>query len=95
MGSARGQVRFTFDGEEISADDGQTVAAALLAAGRRVWRYTAERGRPRGLFCGMGICFDCLVEVGGRPNRRACQTAVAEGLSVRTQDGTGSWEASS
>jgi predicted molibdopterin-dependent oxidoreductase YjgC len=95
MGSARGQVRFTFDGEESWADEGQSVAAALLAAGRRVWRYTTERGRPRGLFCGMGVCFDCLVEVDGRPNRRACQTAVAQGLSVRTQHGAGSWEASS
>jgi predicted molibdopterin-dependent oxidoreductase YjgC len=85
-------VRFTFDGEELHAVEGQTVAAALLAAGRRVWRYTGRRGEPRGLFCGMGVCFDCLVRIDGRPNLRACQTVVAEGMRVETQRGAGTWE---
>jgi predicted molibdopterin-dependent oxidoreductase YjgC len=83
---------FQFDGEEIAAAEGQSIAAALLAAGRRVWRWTAERGEPRGLFCGMGVCYDCLVEVDGRPNQRACQTPVVAGMRVRSQHGAGSWE---
>jgi predicted molibdopterin-dependent oxidoreductase YjgC len=87
-----GQLLFQFDGKVVPAVEGQTVAAALLAAGRRVWRWTAERGEPRGLFCGMGVCFDCLVEVDGRPNQRACQTVAAPGMCVRSQRGAGSWE---
>jgi predicted molibdopterin-dependent oxidoreductase YjgC len=85
-------LHFTFDGREVLAYEGETVAAALLAAGQRVLRLTGRRGEPRGLFCGMGVCFDCLVQVDGRPNVRACQTPAAEGLRVETQRGSGSWE---
>jgi predicted molibdopterin-dependent oxidoreductase YjgC len=85
-------LHFTFDGREVLAYEGETVAAALLAAGQRVLRLTGRRGEPRGLFCGMGVCFDCLVQVDGRPNVRACQTPAAEGLRVETQRGAGSWE---
>jgi predicted molibdopterin-dependent oxidoreductase YjgC len=85
-------LRFTFDGRELSAREGQTVAAALLAAGQRVFRLTARRAEPRGLFCGMGICFDCLVCVDGCPNVRACQVPVAEGMRIDMQRGAGSWE---
>ena len=58
----------------VSAFAGETVAAVLLAEGIRVLRYTTKRGEPRGVYCGMGICFDCLVTLNGRPNVRACQT---------------------
>ena len=85
-------VRFTFDGQEVLAREGETIAAALLAAGRRVLRLTGRREEPRGLFCGMGICFDCLVQVNGCPNVRACQTPVEAGMRVETQRGAGSWE---
>jgi predicted molibdopterin-dependent oxidoreductase YjgC len=85
-------VRFTFDGQEMVACEGETVAAALLAASRRVFRQTVRRAEPRGLFCGMGICFDCLVQVDGRPSLRACQILVAEGMRVESQHGVGSWE---
>jgi predicted molibdopterin-dependent oxidoreductase YjgC len=86
----RGQVlRFTFDGEQVLAHEGETVAAALLAASRRAFRRTQRRGEPRGLFCGMGVCFDCLVCVDGRVNVRACQVPVAEGMRVQSQQGSG------
>jgi len=80
-------VRLTFDGSELQAVAGQTVAAAVLAAGRRVLRFTSRRGEPRGLFCGMGVCFDCLVCVNGRPNLRACQAPVVEGMRVESTVG--------
>ena len=80
---------FTFDGEHIVAFRGETVAAALLAAGRRTLRVTAVTGTPRGVFCGMGVCFDCLVVIDGEPSRRACVTFVAEGMNVETQVGYG------
>jgi predicted molibdopterin-dependent oxidoreductase YjgC len=85
-------LHFTFDGQELAAYEGETVAAALLAAGRRAFRRTGRRGEPRGLFCGMGVCFDCLVHIDGRPNVRACQAPVAEGMRVQSQQGPGPWE---
>jgi hypothetical protein len=62
----------TFDGRTIPMVPGQTVAAVLIAAGFRSWRTTLVDRRPRGLFCGIGICFDCLVTVNGVPSVRAC-----------------------
>lgn len=80
---------FTLDGRDIEAFPGETVAAALLAAGIRTLRRTEKEGRPRGLFCGMGVCFDCLVTVDGRPHLRACLTRVEAGMRVQTQDEAG------
>ncbi|KQX61825.1 (2Fe-2S)-binding protein [Angustibacter sp. Root456] len=80
---------FSFDGRQVLFDDGQSIAAALLAHGVRSWRTTRVDARPRGLFCGIGICFDCLLVVDGRPNVRACLTPARAGMDVRTQEGTG------
>ncbi|NUR30933.1 MAG: (2Fe-2S)-binding protein [Catenulispora sp.] len=82
-------VDFTFDGRPMTARPGQTVGGALLASGVRSWRTTRFGGRPRGLFCGIGVCFDCLVTVNGEPNVRACVAPVAEGDVVVTQAGDG------
>jgi hypothetical protein len=57
---------FLADGEPVSAYPGETVAAALLAAGRRRTRATTRCGEPRGLYCGMGVCFECIMVVDGR-----------------------------
>jgi predicted molibdopterin-dependent oxidoreductase YjgC len=80
---------FDFDGRRIPFAPGQSVGAALTAAGVRSWRTTRLAGRPRGLFCGIGVCFDCLVTVDGRPNERACLLPAAAGAVVTTQEGTG------
>jgi NADPH-dependent 2,4-dienoyl-CoA reductase/sulfur reductase-like enzyme len=77
-------VPITFDGREIAARRGETLAAALAAAGVKAFR-TTRLGAPRGLFCGMGVCQDCLVEVDGGPNRRACMIKVDGPLEVRMQ----------
>lgn len=82
-------VRFRFDGQELEAGPGEMLSAALHAGGLRVLRTTSRLGEPRGLFCNMGICFECLVEVDGQPNVRACQTVVRAGMQVRTQHGAG------
>jgi hypothetical protein len=58
---------------------GETIGAALLRSGRRAWRVSRVDGRPRGLFCGIGICYDCLVVVGGQAAVRACQRVAAPG----------------
>jgi predicted molibdopterin-dependent oxidoreductase YjgC len=77
----------TFDGRELPVESGQTVAAVLIAAGVRSWRTTRFAGRPRGLFCGIGVCFDCLVTVNGRPSQRACLTEAAPGDVITTTGG--------
>ncbi len=79
------QFIFTFNGAAIAAFEGETIAAALMGSGIRALRLTEREARPRGLFCNMGVCFDCLVEVDGRPNQRACQVPVTEGLQVKSQ----------
>ncbi|MFI9803263.1 (2Fe-2S)-binding protein [Streptomyces sp. NPDC052301] len=84
-----GAFTVTFDGRPVRALPGQTVAAALWAAGVTAWRSTRDGGRPRGVFCGIGVCFDCLVTVDDRPNQRACLVPVAPGVDIRTQEGTG------
>ena len=76
---------FTFEGEEVEARPGQTIAAALLVAGHRTLRHTRRGGAPRGVFCGIGACFDCLVVHNGVPGTRACLTAVGEGDVVERQ----------
>ncbi|GAB3560395.1 (2Fe-2S)-binding protein [Spelaeicoccus albus] len=81
--------RLTVDGEPLEFRPGQTVGAALMAAGILSWRRTTHRGAPRGLFCGIGVCFDCLVTVDDVPNQRACLTPAREGMRIRTQEGTG------
>jgi predicted molibdopterin-dependent oxidoreductase YjgC len=71
------------DGELIQAVPGDTIASALYAQGKRAWRVSRS-GDHRGLFCGIGQCFDCLVTVDGKPNQRACVTTVAQGMQVLT-----------
>lgn len=73
-------LEFVFDGHTITARPGQTIGAALTDAGIRSWRTTRVAGRPRGLFCGIGVCFDCLITVDGRPNQRACLVAAEAGM---------------
>jgi D-hydroxyproline dehydrogenase subunit alpha len=75
-------ISFQFDGQRIDALEGETVAAALAAAGVTTFRHTPS-GAPRGLFCGMGACFDCVVTVDGRIGQRACLTRAADGMDVR------------
>jgi len=79
-------VSLRLDGRAVTAYEGETVAALLLAEGHVAARTTLG-GQPRSVYCGMGVCFDCLVVVDGVPNTRACVTWVREGLDVRRQDG--------
>ncbi|MBB1255564.1 (2Fe-2S)-binding protein [Streptomyces alkaliterrae] len=79
----------TFDGRPLTALPGQSIAAALWSSGVLAWRTTRVGGRPRGAFCGIGHCFDCLATVNGRPNQRACLLPAAPGDVVTTQSGDG------
>jgi len=78
-------IRFTWNGEELACHAGETLAAALLTRGVVSLRRTA-RGDARGVFCGMGACFECRVTVIGRGTVRACVTPVTEGMAAASQD---------
>ena len=83
------EVEFTFDGTAYRAQPGQSIAAALMENGIVSWRRTRVDDRPRGILCGIGVCFDCLSTLNGKPNVRACVTRIEPGDDIRTQEGTG------
>ena len=80
---ARRAVTIHFDGQPLAAREGDSVAAALLLAGHAVARTTPGGGEPRGPYCMMGVCFDCLMEIDGAPNMQACMIQVRDGMKVR------------
>lgn len=80
-------VTIDFEGQAIEARAGDTVAAAVLAAAPGHTRTTPVSGGERLPYCMMGVCFDCLMEIDGTPNRQACLVTVEEGMTVRRQIG--------
>lgn len=84
---SRNLVTIYFDGKPIEAYEGEPIAAALMAAGIRVFRTTTKRKEPRGIFCAIGRCTDCMMVVDGIPNIRTCVTVVKDGMKVQSQDG--------
>ncbi len=74
------------NGRRVTAYEGETVHAALLAAGLRGMRKS-KTGEARSVFCGMGVCFECLVTVDGMRDRRACMTVVEEGMVIEVEEG--------
>ena len=80
-------VALTIDGRTVQARSGDTVAAALLAAGIERCRITPVTGAPRAPYCLMGVCFDCLVTIDGVGSRQACLVPVRDGMTVETQQG--------
>jgi len=84
-------VAITVDNKEIKAKEGEMILAALLGAGIRVNRFTSKYNQPRGLFCGIGQCTDCVMIVNGIPNVRTCVTSVEEGMIIETQYSRGKW----
>jgi len=81
-------VEILIDGQTVRAREGESVAAALLAAGLRSCRTTPISGTPRAPYCMMGVCYECLVEIDGVPNRQSCQIPVQAGMQIRRQIGT-------
>lgn len=80
---------FAFDGRKVEGRPGEPIAAALIAAGVRMFRTMPRFGDARGGYCMVGRCSDCLVMVDGVPGVRACATPVVGGLEVQTQQGIG------
>jgi hypothetical protein len=80
-------VTFSYDGKEMKGYEGEPIAAALKANGVMVHRYTMKQHKPRGIFCAIGRCTDCVMVVNGEPNVRTCMEPLVEGMDVRTQYG--------
>jgi predicted molibdopterin-dependent oxidoreductase YjgC len=85
--AATANVAIWFNREPLFVPGGRSVAAALLAAGVSRFRATPVSGAPRGPFCMMGACFECLVEIDGVPSRQACMVQVEAGMRIRSQEG--------
>lgn len=79
----------TVDGRTVQAFEGETVLAALWADGLHMVHTTARTREPRGFFCGIGVCFDCLVTVDGIVNIRACLEPVRAGMTIKCQQDAG------
>jgi hypothetical protein len=77
-------VELIVDGVVVPAFEGESVAAALLATGRRALRVSPRRAEPRGMYCGIGLCFECLMAVDGGAAVRTCQTPVRDGMRLTT-----------
>ena len=73
-----GQISFTFNGDNYEGAQGQSIAAALMASGVRELRTTRFHNEPRLIFCGIGVCFDCVVVVNGVANQRACLVEIQQ-----------------
>jgi predicted molibdopterin-dependent oxidoreductase YjgC len=86
---AAGRVAITVDGAAWSVPAGASLAAAFTEHGTTAWRQTRSRAEPRGLSCGIGVCFDCLVTVNGVPGVRACLAAAQDGDVIATERGSG------
>ena len=85
-------VSISVDGRDIDAREGEPIAAALTAAGIKVFHRSAKRDEPRGYYCAIGACSDCFMIVNGQPNVRTCVTPVEKGMKVETQIGNAGWE---
>ena len=83
------EAHFSFDGQSMLGYEGETIAAALHAAGVRTLRRSLVHGRPRGFFCAIGKCASCLMRVDGMDNVRVCITPLREGMAIETQSGKG------
>jgi predicted molibdopterin-dependent oxidoreductase YjgC len=80
------RVELLVDGDRVAAFEGESVAAALVASGRRGLRTTPRRGEARGMYCGIGVCFECVLPVDGC-RVRTCLTAVRDGMRIETPPG--------
>jgi predicted molibdopterin-dependent oxidoreductase YjgC len=80
-------VSFEYDGKILKGYEGEPVAVALKANGILIHRYTSRYHKPRGVFCAIGRCTDCVMVIDGKPNVRTCITPLKDGMKVQTQYG--------
>lgn len=83
------EIHFTFDGEDMTGREGETIQAALHTNGVVLLGHSPELHRPRGFYCAIGNCSSCMMTVDGVPNIKTCVTQLKEGMRVERQDGKG------
>lgn len=88
-GATGSEINITINGEPASAYANDSVAAAVLCHGMQSTRTSTVSGSPRAPLCMMGVCFECLMIIDGKPNQRACMVKVREGMTVEFQRGVG------
>lgn len=86
------EIFFYYNGKKMIGLEGEPIAVALKANGVMIHRYTQKNEEPRGIFCAIGRCTDCVMVVNGIPNTRTCITPLTEGMRVETQYGLTSKE---
>ncbi len=83
------KVQFSFDGQSMEGFEGEPIAIALRSGGVMIHRYTSRRNEPRGMFCAIGRCTDCIMVVNGQLNVRTCVEPLKAGMVVETKKGNG------
>lgn len=78
------EVTIYFEGKQYIANEGDTIASALLASGVRTLRHHEDKGTPRGIYCNIGHCFECRVSVNGKNTVRACITPVENNMRIES-----------
>lgn len=76
-------VTIYFEGKELKAREGQTVAAALMAKGVYKFGHSRNLSQPRGLYCANGRCQSCLMTIDSVEHVRTCITLVRDGMSIK------------
>ncbi len=79
------QVQIIINDKPVFAYEGELVSTALQAEGIHIFNRKHKTGKPAGIYCGMGVCYECLVIVNGVANTRACQTPIEDGMTIHTQ----------
>ena len=90
--SDKKEIHIIVNGKRIKAYEGEMIASALMATGIKTFRYSLKKHEPRGIFCAIGRCTDCVMEVNSHPNVRTCVTLVEDGMIINTQEGLGEWK---
>ncbi len=79
------RISFSFNGVDYEAVEGESIAAALLANSIRIIRYSEKLKKPRGIYCGIGHCYECRVTIDGQKSVRACITNVQDKMQIHSQ----------
>ena len=82
-------VEIIFEGKPLKVAAGQTVAAALMGEGEMIFRASPVSNNPRGAFCMMGICYECLLEINDLPGQQGCMIPVRDGMKIKRQKSLG------
>lgn len=82
MSTTPQRITVTLNATPVTTDAGQSVGAVLMGRGIKAWRTTRKEGKPRGVFCGIGACYDCLITIDGQPNQRACMVQACDSMNI-------------